>query len=481
MDQFNKPTFSVENLLAERILEHSSDLISLHQLDGTFVYASSASLQLLKYEPEELIGRTLFELLHPFDREYIGTQGVLKEFHKNVACRIRRREGDYIWLETTIQPINQTAENEEELILCISRDITTRKLAEQELKENIEKYQQLVEHSHDTIGIITKEEGAFTFINETGKKLFGATSTYEIIGKTIYDFIIPKDHSKIRERIESPHNHTNLIRSMETTIIRNDQEKKYINMKLIPTVYKGRKTMQVIIHDITEQKLTEEKLQQTEKLSVVGHLAAGIAHEIRNPLTAIKGFTQLIGEENNNQYVDVMLSELNRIEKIVSDLLILAKPEIKHFERSNLNKLIDDIVSLLNTQAIMKNIEIATIFSEENMTVDCEPDKLKQVLINIIKNAIEASFKDGKILIETKWINGNKVLIKITDNGIGIPNDRLPKLGEPFYSTKEKGTGLGLMICKRIVKNHNGTIKITSKVNKGTVVKIILPKSQHSN
>lgn len=453
-------------------------MISLHQLDGTFVYASPASLSLFNYEPGELTGRTLFELLHPFDREYISSHGMLKEFHKNVECRIRRKEGDYIWLETTIQPMDQTSDNEEELVLCISRDITTRKLAEQELKENIEKYQQLVEHSHDTIGIISKEDGAFIFINETGKKLFGVTSIYEIIGRTIFDFTIPKDHCKLKKGISSPHTDSTDIRTIETTIIRNDEEKKFINMKLIPTVYKGRKTMQVIIHDITEQKLTEEKLQQTEKLSVVGHLAAGIAHEIRNPLTAIKGFTQLINEESSNQYIDVMLSELDRIEKIVSDLLILAKPEIKYFEQSNLNSLILDIVSLLNTHAIMKNIEIETVFEEKAMAAECEPDKLKQVLINIIKNAIEASFNDGKIIIETRWADGENVLIKVSDNGAGIPNDRLPKLGEPFYSTKEKGTGLGLMICKRIIKNHNGTIRITSKVNKGTTVKIMLPKSQ---
>ena len=473
MDQSNDLS-----LITQRLLEHFSDLLSLHTPDGTVKYISPSVRQLLGYEPDQLIGKSFLNLFHPVDKE-LGLDAFKENDHDQITYRIRRKEGDYIWFDTIIRPMKEQSISNNELILCISRDITDRKLAEQALKESKEIYRLLVEYSHDTIGIITTE-GAFIYINETGKKLFGTTGKAEIIGKSIFDFIQPEDRSKIKEKIMSSNTYPSLNDFIETTIIRSDQERKQIDMKIIPSIYKGRKTKQIIIRDITEQKKTEELLQQTEKLSVVGHLAAGIAHEIRNPLTSIKGFTQLLKDDCNNHYLDVMLSELNRIEKIVSDLLILAKPQFEHFETTDLKKLLEDVVTLLSTQAIMENIEIVLNFSDDEFTIDCEPDKLKQVFINIIKNAIEAMTKEGKILVETSWLNHQKVRIRVHDEGVGIPEERMPKLGEPFYSTKEKGTGLGLMICNKIIKNHHGTLTINSKVNEGTTVEIILPKHQRS-
>lgn len=470
MDQSNQTTSVEEKLISEHLLKHSTDLISLHNKKGTIKYVSTASLSLLGFEPSQLIGVSTYDLLHPHDKEKPEIQSMLEKEHHIVTYRIRRKQGDYIWLESSIHPFGN---EEESHILCISRDITARKLAEEELRENQEKYRLLVEHAHDTIGIITKE-GALIYINKTGNKLFGVTSTAEIIGQSIFDYIIPDDHLKIKKHLLAPKTTTDFI---ETTIFRCDRERRQIDMKLIPTIFKGRDTKQIIIRDITNQKKTEEMLQQTEKLSVVGHLAAGIAHEIRNPLTTIKGFTQLIKEETKNHYADVMLSELNRIDKIVSDLLILAKPEIGQFEKTDLKTVIENVVSLLNTQAIMNNIEIKTDFDGQSFIIECEPDKLKQVFINVIKNAIEASENNGKITIHTSWLDNEQVLMQVQDEGIGIPPERIPKLGEPFYSTKEKGTGLGLMMCNKIIKAHNGTIKITSEESVGTTVHITLPKS----
>ncbi len=481
MNDLHKPIVLNDNFLTERILEFSSDLITLHTQDGEIVYASPATSLLLGYKPEELAGKSPMEFFHPLDGKRIAAQAPEYYFHKYISFRIRRKEGDYIWLETILQPMDDIS-NGEQLLLGISRDITARKIAETELNETIEKYRQLVEHSHDTIGLMTKE-GTFTYINETGKKLIGATSTTEIIGTTIYDFTPTRDHEKIKNFIVNNGLYKDASGFIETSLIRLDKEIRQIDMKLISTIHQSQKGKQVIIRDITERRLTEEKLQQAEKLSVVGHLAAGIAHEIRNPLTAIKGFTQLMREERNSSYIDVMMSELERIDKIVSDLLILAKPQIKHYNATNVSKLVQDIVSLLNTQAILKNIELTIKFEDKNITIDCEEDKIKQVFINIIKNAIEATDANGKIRIHCSK-KDTTVQFMIRDNGTGIPKERLPNLGEPFYSTKEKGTGLGLMICKKIIKDHNGSLQIRSRENEGTIVTIALPiyqkKQYHS-
>ena len=129
----------------------------------------------------------------------------------------------------------------------------------------------------------------------------------------------------------------------------------------------------------------------------------------------------------------------------------------------------------------MNNIDLSVHFSDQNIVIECEQDKLKQVFINVIKNSFEAIDKNGRISITCEKDKGkDEVRITIRDNGIGIPAERLPKLGEPFYSTKERGTGLGLMICKKIVKDHNGSLHISSKENEGTVVEVTLPVYQKS-
>lgn len=475
-----KSAYFNEHFLTERILQHSTDIISLHTRSGSIVYASPSTFISLGYKPEELVGKTPADFMHPDDIDQLATHNTEYYFHKYLSSRIRRKEGDYIWIETIMQPMNDFTDEEDDLILCISRDITARKVAETELNESTEKYRRLVENSHDTIGIITKE-GTFTYMNETGKKLFGATSTTEIIGKTIYQFTPKEDHEKIRNFIINNDLYEDASDFIETSLIRLDNGIRLIDMKLISMVQHSKKRKQLIIRDITDRKLTEEKLQQAEKLSVVGHLAAGIAHEIRNPLTAIKGFTQLLKEEHNNEYADVMIAELDRIDKIVGDLLILAKPEVKQFNVSNLNELMNDLFSLLKTQAIMNNIDFSITFSNKNIIIECEQDKLKQLFINIIKNSFEAIDKNGKISITCEKIpKKNEIHITFRDNGIGIPPERLPKLGEPFYSTKERGTGLGLMICKKIVKDHNGSLHISSKEHEGTVVEVTLPVYQKS-
>jgi two-component system sporulation sensor kinase A len=262
--------------------------------------------------------------------------------------------------------------------------------------------------------------------------------------------------------------------NFELNLIRTDGQTRKAEVQLIPTTFKNRKVYQIIIKDVTGQKKTEEKLQNAEKLSVVGQLAAGIAHEIRNPLTAIKGFTQLLYEEHKGDFAEVILSELERIEGIVNDLLVLAKPQITEMEETCLTNVVKSVITLLNSQAVMENIVIELTQSPGEFYVKCEKDKIKQVLINIIKNSIEAMPAGGKINVDIRQ-EDHSVIISVEDEGIGIPEERLAKLGEPFYSTKEKGTGLGIMICKKIIKNHGGNLYIHSRENEGTTVRITLP------
>ncbi|MFA1710163.1 ATP-binding protein [Peribacillus frigoritolerans] len=231
----------------------------------------------------------------------------------------------------------------------------------------------------------------------------------------------------------------------------------------------------MISRDISERKKSEEILLQSEKLSIVGELAAGVAHEIRNPLTTIKGFIQMSKRENIVDFHDLLLSELNRIETITSELLSLGKPQAIQLNRINLRELIENTLELLTPQFIMNDIQYTLSVEESPIFITCEKNQLKQVFLNILKNAIEAMNQGGEIHINLRRDSDGLCIISFQDQGRGIPEELLPRLGEPFYTLKEKGTGLGLMICHKIIRQHDGSIVYQSKVNEGTLVKITLP------
>jgi signal transduction histidine kinase len=229
--------------------------------------------------------------------------------------------------------------------------------------------------------------------------------------------------------------------------------------------------------DITDLKETEQLLRESEKLSVVGQLAAGVAHEIRNPLSTLRGFSQLLKTKckEHRHYFDIMITELDRINFIISEFLVLAKPQAVHFSVKNLLIILRETVLAFNARTSMNKVEIVIDDALDSFYIRCDENQIKQVFINILKNALEAMPQGGRIFIKFATTDDDKVSIRFIDEGCGIPEDQLDKLGEPFFTTKATGTGLGLIVSKKIVHNHQGSITIKSEINKGTVVDVTLP------
>jgi two-component system, sporulation sensor kinase E len=228
----------------------------------------------------------------------------------------------------------------------------------------------------------------------------------------------------------------------------------------------------------------ENFIFQSEKLLTVGQLAASVTHEIRNPLTSLKGFIQLLrtsgGQtEYPSKYLDIMLKELKQIETFVDELSVLAKAQVKSYKKTNIISLLQDTLSLLKTQALTNNVYIKCEH-ESVRSVFCEEKQLRQALFNVIQNGIEAMPDGGILYVRIKLYDESYLKIEVTDHGMGIPEDRLLKLGEPFYSTKEKGTGLGLTLTYKIIENHQGKITIQSQVGCGTTVTILLPVTKQN-
>lgn len=239
----------------------------------------------------------------------------------------------------------------------------------------------------------------------------------------------------------------------------------------------SRKALLIIGRDITELKETESMLRQSEKMAVLGELSAGIAHEIRNPLTTIQGFMQMGKEKtiNLDDHIDILVDEINRINSIANELLLVAKPTEVIFSVRNINTIVRQVVQLFSTEASLQNTQI-NISDLNQCNAYCHDSQLKQVFINILKNALEAIKTNGEINITLSDKNKDYFSITFEDNGCGIEETRLHHIGEPFYSVKEKGIGLGMTISYRIIETHKGSIHITSEVNVGTVVEVLLPK-----
>ncbi|WP_042356426.1 PAS domain-containing sensor histidine kinase [Bacillus rubiinfantis] len=227
--------------------------------------------------------------------------------------------------------------------------------------------------------------------------------------------------------------------------------------------------------------LKERKENEVQKLELVGTLAASTAHEIRNPLTGVKGLIQLLSEKytdkEDHYYFDVINSELNRINEIVSEFLILGKPTAQILETVDVTETLYELKPLIHSEANSHNFECYWQLPQQPVYVRCVKDQFKQVILNLTKNAFESLTISGKLEMNLNVFTGYCKL-QIIDNGKGISEEELEKIFLPFYTSKDTGTGLGLVICKRIIQSFNGKIEIRSKEGSGTTAEITLPIEQ---
>jgi PAS domain S-box-containing protein len=252
---------------------------------------------------------------------------------------------------------------------------------------------------------------------------------------------------------------------VETTIV------PFMNRKGKPYQYLA------IRNDITERKKAEEQIRRQDKLAAVGQMAAGIAHEIRNPLTSMKGYAEFLQldeeDEERREYLSIILDEVERINEIVEDFLVLAKPKAVQLTKQNIIPIIHEVLTLMEMQAEHKGVELHFVCEQTQVIAQCDRTRLKQVLLNLVKNGLEAMPNGGDLYVRVQ--EAETICISIQDTGIGMTAEQLQHIGDPFFTTKKNGNGLGLMVSFKIIENHHGRITVTSERGKGTTFQIILP------
>lgn len=327
--------------------------------------------------------------------------------------------------------------------------------------------------------ITTDVESLVTFMNPVAEQLTGYSQA-EALGKPISHVFnifneinlepaeIPVDKVIRNGFVIGLANHTGLVSKTGETIsiadsaapIRDD------NGKILGVV--------MVFRDITETKQMEENLARLDKLNTVGQMAAGIAHELRNPMTTVRGFLQLLRINNQvegyGDYFDIMISELDRANTIISGFLSIAKENVLEAAKENLNKIVGSIAPLIQAEAIMSNKCIKLDLGEIPDIMLVEND-IRQLILNLVRNGLDASAEGDDITIRTFVAEGT-VVLSVQDKGKGIDTKLLDQLGTPFLTTKENGTGIGLFICYSIADKHNATIEIDTGSN-GTTVTVL--------
>lgn len=346
-------------------------------------------------------------------------------------------------------------------------------LESMESKVNSESmYSQIIEYSVETI--IIHVDHKILYINQSGANFLKGQKE-DFIGRSVLNFFQDDMKDMIRGRIEkamSGNESTNLI---EQTITRFDGSVVDVELYCHPVQFGNRRAIQTVLRDITVRKETEKMLNDRQKLASIGQIAAGIAHEVKNPLTSVKGFLQLLKENNAHPYLSTMESELEKAIDTLQNLLQVSRPNLYEEEIVEIDvcKELNSIVFLFQDK--LYNVELEMDIRDCRKHIYGKKNLYLKAFFNLIKNAIESMPTKGKLRIE-HYFQDELVNIKIIDTGVGIPKDKLNLLGTPFYSSKSDGTGLGLTQVFTTINDHGGQMTVSSVVGQGTTFHLKLPQ-----
>jgi PAS domain S-box-containing protein len=347
--------------------------------------------------------------------------------------------------------------------------------------KKIQSYTDLVLENMADAVIAVNKENKIAYFNKAASEIFGIS-----IDKAIgYDYYIIFDNDLLLVKYSRE---TNLNVNNKNITFTNPEQSKRILELSTSFVYDNDNSIDLtiaIINDLTDKLNLQHQVERKEKLSAMGELAAGVAHEIRNPLNSINIITQRIQKEfepkedieDYTNLLSIVRSEVHRVNNIIKQFLEYARPPKLQIGNFSINEIMDESISIIESEAILKHIDINKDYNE-NIFIDIDKEKIKQVFINLLRNSIDAIDTNGIIICSIK-LKSQEIELSVTDNGSGISDDLKFKIFNLYFTTKQSGTGLGLSIVHQIISEHNGSIEVESKPETGTKFKIILPIFQY--
>ena len=464
--------------------------------DMTIVAATKRLLDKYGYRGKEVVGRKCYQVLHQSAQPCPESSCPLPQVltNKKATSTIHKTtgsDGAEIYEDRVCSPILNNKGDVDYVVLSL-RDVTRTKLLEMELQKTNEFLENIIASSVAAI-VVADMKGVILLMNESARRLFGYTDKMAV-GKSIAEYLYTPGgaRSVMKKLRSSDYGGVGKLHTTEMTIINSSGEEIPVEMNASVIYQDGKEVATMgIYNDLRpkieiEKKLKEAekiKLMQSNKMASLGHLAAGVAHEINNPLSGILIDASLILEEMDEasairKQIEDIIADTNRCKEIVRNLLAYSRQTDFKKEIFNINDVIEQTFPLLREHALLQNITIEKEFSSSMVMCEGDKNQLIQVFTNLIINAAHAMDGKGDLTIRTSRdkVEGD-IYIEVSDTGCGISEEDLPKIFEHFFTTKEegKGTGLGLGAVHGIIEKHGGTIKVKETGPEGTTFLIELP------
>jgi PAS domain S-box-containing protein len=449
---------------------------------GTIIEANAKAAEMIGLYDKSGLAGTSVELLHPVEMSDIARKHhqVTMERGWNVfeELPLVRSDGSTLDVQVSAKVIELGGQ---QVILSMVRDISARKMAERELSESQARYQSLVENSPDAIFV--HRRSYMVYSNPAAVALFGADSPEQLREIRAIELIGEEFREFVREGLKNVYESKEPSLLTEVSIRRLDGEARYVETKAAFITYQGAPAAQIVMRDITEKKQTQQRLAETSRLASVGELAAGVAHEINNPLTSVLGYAELLMRQDIPDRIrrdlNTIAYDAQRASKVVQNLLSFSRRAEPEVRPEDVTKIVDQAIELKAYEFRVNNIQYETDYDTKGARALVDRHQLTQVAINLLTNAEQAMTEangGGKLTISTSIVDG-QVRISIADDGPGIPSSAFDRVFDPFFTTKEvgKGTGLGLSICYGIVQQHNGELSVENNQDGGATFHIDLP------
>lgn len=455
------------------LVEQAVDGFFIIDESGRFLDANQVALNRLGYSRDELLDLRAADVQKKFPAGGFAEVWQQMEMGKPVTIDgiHQRKDGTQFPVEVRCGLVEWDGKKVE---LALVRDITERKQAEEALRISEMKFATAFHSSPDAITISTLKDGRYIEVNDSCLRMLGY-SREEMVGCSVFDLGVwekPEDRDTMKQRLQEQ----GRVKNLEIRLRRKSGETFPALFSAEVIELEAEPCLLAVVADITMLKQAEEAM---ERLAEIGELAAMIVHEVRNPLTTISmglnAFTRLQLPERFQEYLSLSLDEADRLQRLLNQILLYSKQQTLQRSRLELNQFVSQTLNAIKTipAASEKHLELISVPNPVEVLADC--DKLKQVLINLVTNACEAVSAGETVIVRIQDMGHHQVCIQVHNGGTPIPEEILPKLTKPFFTTKAGGTGLGLAIVRRIIEAHEGEFKIESSAATGTIVEVRLP------